>query len=167
MQPPAGTMQRAAFGLAWEVKETFVTYIRNSRDGQVTVEDGAGVTPDGRFFFPLEGIGRNATEHQLAFRGKVRFQAHYGLLSVILEAPRLLLREDSAELAISDHHGGWRHLAHLDLPRPVDDGPARLWAAAPATLAEAGVELFGETYTVAEPLAPVTLRLPSISLVNA
>lgn len=167
MPPTAGTMQRATFGLVWEVKETFVRYIRNSRDGQVTIEDGAGVTPDGKFFFPLEGIGRNATEHQLAFRGKVRFQAHYGLLSVTLEAPRLLLRQDSAELAISDHLGGWRHLAHLDLPQPVDDGPARLWAAAPATLAEAGVELFGDTYAMAEPLAPVTLRVPSASLANA
>lgn len=167
MQPTAGTMQRTAFGLAWEVKETFVTYIRNSRDGQVTVEDGAGVTPDGQFLFPLKGIGRNATEHQLAFRGKVRFQAHYGLLSVTLETPRLLLRQHSAELAISDQRGGWRHLAHLDLPRPVDDGPARLWAAAPATLAEAGVELFGDTYAVAEPLAPVTLRVPSDSLADA
>ncbi|GAA4773565.1 HtaA domain-containing protein [Citricoccus nitrophenolicus] len=170
MVDPSGASrapQRASFGLAWAVKESFVAYIRNSRDGQVTVEDGAGVTPDGRFLFPLEGIGQNATEHQLAFRGKVRFRAHFGLLSVTLETPRLLLRPDAAELAVTDHEGGWRHLAHLDLPVPTDDGPACLWADAPAGLAEAGVELFGDTYHTGEQLAPVTLRLPASSLASA
>lgn len=159
--------QRAPFGLAWAVKDSFVAYIRNSRDGHITVEDGAGATPDGRFLFPLEGIGRNSTEHQLAFRGKVHFRAHFGLLSVIVESPRLLLRPDTAELGVTDHQGGWRHLAHLVLPAPLDDGPACLWADAPAGLAEAGVELFGDTYGEGEPLAPVTLRLPASALANA
>lgn len=161
MTSSVSTLEPADFGLAWEVKESFVSYIQGSRDGRIEVSDGAAVTSGGQFYFPIKGISGTDSGHRIVCGGKVRFNAHHGLLSIVLQSPRLLLEENSAELAVSDQKGGWLHLVHLDLPQPAQDGPALMWTSTQAALAASGVELFGDTYPTGETMAPVTLRVPS------
>src|SRR5699024_7869150 len=92
--------------------------------------------------------------------GSVSFQAHFGMLSVTLSNPRLILRSNTAELAVENGDAGWTHLLHLKLPARELDDQVHMWRNIPTTLVEAGIEMFGNTYNEGQPMAPATLRIP-------
>lgn len=151
---------RADFGLAWGIKRSFVSYIQRAVDGQITVKEGAAVTAEKDFYFPVERIRSNDHQLLVIFGGAVQFQAHWGLLSIKLQTPRLLVRGETAELAVSDQQGGWLHLAHLTLPTPADDSGGLIWVVDKISLTHAGVGVFGDTYPEGELLDPLTFRIP-------
>ncbi|WP_169253641.1 HtaA domain-containing protein [Brevibacterium sp. 'Marine'] len=159
--------RRADVGFAWAVKSSFVNYIRSSHDGSIEIDDGAAITPSSEFHFELESVGADRSLGQFAFNGEVRFRAHLGFLSIDLRNPRIVMRRETAELAVEDGDGGWLHLAHLSLPEPINEGAVTMWAEAPATLSEEGAELFGGSYSAGEQLAPLTMRLPTAALAPA
>jgi hypothetical protein len=78
--------------LSWGVKQSFRSYV-DAAGGTVTVGGGAERAPDGVFLFPqsaestlargpdgaLQGVGR--------FEGEVSFNAHGGMLNVVLTDP--------------------------------------------------------------------------------
>lgn len=148
-------------GLAWGVKKSFIKYIQSSRDGQIVVAGGAGVTETDEFYFPLDKMTPYKAETQLSFNGTVRFQAHLGMLSVTVANPRLILRSDTAELAVENGEDGWTHLLHLELPPRELDKQIHMWRNIPTTLVEAGIDMFGNTYNKGQPMAPATLRIPA------
>lgn len=159
-------LQPANTGLAWGVKDSFVNYIQSSRDGQIVVSDGAGVTESDEFHFPIAGMTTTDTQIQIAFSGSVQFLAHFGMLSVTIANPRMILRAQTAELAVAGANNGWIHLLHLELPAREAEGRTHMWRDMPAKLVETGLELFGNTYNEGEPMASTTLRIPNLNLLG-
>src|SRR5690625_3316684 len=88
----------ADFGMAWGIKSSFVSYIHKSPDGYISLEEGTAVTTEETFYFPLKGVYRGENDLIIHFGGAVKFQAHFGLLSITLASPRLILRSAGAEL---------------------------------------------------------------------
>lgn len=153
----------AEFGMAWGVKDSFVSYIQRSSDGQITVNDGAGVTSEGQFYFPLRDMQEDAEQIIFQFGGEVNFQAHFGFLAIALQAPRISIRGSKANLELADSEGSWLTLAEANLSMDNRDSSSRIWHSGRVALAEAGVELFGETYPHGEVLSPLVIRTPATS----
>lgn len=159
-----GDSQLADIGLAWGVKESFVKYIQGARDGQIIASAGAGMTDSNELYYPISRITRANSEIYISFNGAVRFLAHFGMLSVTLATPRIILRADTAELAVADEDEGWIHVLHLELPAPESDEQVHMWRDIGTSLVESGLELFGNVYNAGEQMAPATLRLPNLDL---
>lgn len=149
------------YGLFWGVKESFVAYVQNLHDGKIEVKDGADYLSSEQFYFPLKELKGNELQVLAIFHGSVEFQAHFGLLSLSLKSPRLVIREGSADLAVSNQQGGWDHLAQFTLSIRDDDNTSMTWESVDATLTEAGSKFFGGPYSAGEGMSPMILRLPN------
>lgn len=156
---PSTFGDRADLGLAWGVKESFLRYVRGMPDGAVRWRDGAAVTSDGEFYFPLARASGARAARVLEFRGEVRFVAHRGLLSVTFKNPVVRMGESSGELRVRNG-AGEETIGALQPPPPIVDGHVAMWQQTPVSLAGAGPELFGGAYAAGEPLAPLTVRAP-------
>lgn len=149
--------------MAWGVKTSFISYIRNSLDGEIRATDGAAETADGKYYFPLARVWGNSEQLLVILRGIVHFYAHMGLLSISIQHPRLLIRESTAELAVKGREDEWLHLAHLQLPDSMDSDSGIVWEVRRLSLTSEGTQLFGETYSEGEALAPLTIRIPQFN----
>jgi hypothetical protein len=150
---------RADLGFAWSVKDTFLQYIRGMPDGDITWSNGAAVTDAGQFYFPLASSTHNSGVTTLCFGGQVRFTAHRGLLSVFISEPIVRVRSDAAQLSVR-LGSKEQHIADIDLSPRIIDHDVAMWLDAKAHLAGDGAEMFGGTYSLGEPLAPLTIRVP-------
>ncbi|WP_372968399.1 HtaA domain-containing protein [Microbacterium sp.] len=158
MNPPRFDA-RADLGFAWSVKDSFLQYIRSMPDGSIRWGEGASVTRDGQFYFPLTSVSRTPAGLDLQFGGEVRFIAHRGLLAVTLGSPLIRVTRDTAIL-INGIDGARDELCQIDLPAQTHDDDVLMWLDAPANLTAAGSEMFAGTYAVNEVMAPVTIRIP-------
>lgn len=152
---------RADLGFAWSVKDSFLQYIRSMPDGSIHWGEGASVTHDGQFYFPLTSVRQNPTGLELQFGGEVRFVAHRGLLAVTFRAPLIRVTRTTAVL-INGIEGARDELCQIDLPAQTHDDDVLMWLNAPTTLTPAGSELFAGTYGLHEVMAPVTIRIPLV-----
>jgi hypothetical protein len=150
---------RADLGFAWSVKDSFLRYIRSMPDGAIHWGDGASVTSDGQFYFPLTSVTRTTEGLDLQFGGEVRFLAHRGLLAVTLESPVIRVTRTTATL-LNGVEGGRDELCEINLPAQTHDDDVLMWLDAPVTLTAAGSELFAGTYALHEVMAPMTIRIP-------
>jgi hypothetical protein len=155
-------------GLTWGVKRSFVAYLARTPMSRVSIGNGAGVTPDTEFWFPLADASRFDVERGegvLEFSGSVRFVGHGGLLHVLLDRPRIEATADSAILTFTEYRTeapGSRRMtvAWLTWPAPHDDAGDWRWAHVPTVLAPTGVELFNDVYPVGEVLGSIEVRIP-------
>lgn len=141
----AGT---AVAALTWEVKTSFVGYVR-AVGGRVVADRGA--LDDGTaFVFPAEGVP--AEETAWRFRGRVTFQAHDGLLDVAIADP--WLRVDGADLEVSVVDGSG---SRVTVARGRSDAPVS--TPVPVVLVAGAEHLFDAAYPPGTPLAPVSVSL--------
>lgn len=124
--------------LIWPIKSSFVGYVRSS--GGTVDLDGASETEDG-FVFP------GNPETQLTFRGSVHFQAHGGMLDVIVGDPEFVIDGATGTLSVTTNANAARTtIARLTAIK--DDDPA----SGQLLLTVEGTRLLGEVYAPGSPL---------------
>ncbi|GAA3382689.1 hypothetical protein GCM10020369_05600 [Cryptosporangium minutisporangium] len=160
------------FGLRWGIKHSFVDYIRRMPDGQGAVSNGARPVGDYEIVYAPEATGHRpgpdgSSERFWLFNGDVRFAGHFGMLSVRIAYPRIVLSGDQAQLDIADPYSNDREqrlfLATLTLTEvPAEDGVER-WVGSDVRLAAGGVELFNEVYPAGEKLEDLRIDVPLVT----
>src|ERR1700712_3310769 len=95
------------FGLRWAIKRSFIDYIRRMPDGTASIEAGALPVDDDEVLFAPESTARRAgpdgANHRMwSFFGDVRFGGHFGMLSVRVAQPRIILADGVGDLDIAD-----------------------------------------------------------------
>ena len=157
-------MPTADLGFAWAVKESFVHYVASMPDGRIAVGDGAAVTSTEQFYFPFVSA-RAASDgvRSYEFEGFVHFVAHDGMLSLDVRRPRIDIGSNSARLSIQRTADEWLHLGDIALPEAEVDDSVTMWREAAVGLTTQGATLFAGTYRPGEPLAQITIRVPTAS----
>jgi hypothetical protein len=145
--------------LSWGVKQSFRSYVE-AAGGTVAVAGGAARTTDGAFVFPegaqstlardvggrLTGVGR--------FEGQVSFNAHGGMLNVVLTDPWVEAAEGGLVLTVAQGGGRRVVFAKLDAEGMTTAGDA---AVIPAAITLDGMFVLGDHYPPGTALDPVRL----------
>ena len=135
-------------GLYWGIKASFVRYFAATPDGEFALLDGARVTSDASFYFPVDSKAEPNDTTRLEFCGEARFVAYAGVLRVSIANPAVEF--DERRLTVDDwsRPGQRRVLATVDAVHVplVRREPADLDLR--ARLTTDGVELFGGAYRV-------------------
>jgi hypothetical protein len=148
--------------LGWGVKQSFRNYVE-SVGGRIETLGAAVRATDGGFIFPAApdgdlrldedgrptGVGR--------FAGEVRFEAHGGMLSVLLTALAIEIGPSGAVLTVAGERGERLELATLDLAAITsgDDGDLVI----PVALSMDGSYFLGDHYPPRTALDPVRLGI--------
>lgn len=146
--------------LSWGVKQSFRGYIE-AAGGTVAVGGGAERAPDGAFLFPqgpegaltrdaegrLQGVGR--------FQGEVSFNAHGGMLSVVLVDPWVEATEAGLILSVAAGPARRVTFAKLDAAVMTTEGDGTI--AIPAAITLDGMFILGDHYPPGTVLDPVRL----------
>jgi hypothetical protein len=149
--------------LEWGVKQSFRGYVEGA-GGTIEAHTGAERADDGTFVFtavPGAGLRRGA-DGQLQgtgrFNGEVRFEAHGGMLQVLLADPAVEIGPDGATITVADSHERDRRLALavLDLAAATEEGGA---VVIPTKLSRDGWQILGDHYAPMTPLDPVRIVL--------
>jgi hypothetical protein len=163
-----------SFGLIWAIKPSFTSYVSRMADGKIYIGDGVRVNQENVLLFPydeeaaenLQHTGQDPAESTFSFRGRIAFQAHFGMLDVRVNRPQVRLRGMDGELTVDDPdsaEGARLRLVTFTVAGSTDRDGARYWAADSVELTEAGVPLFGGTYQAGEPFAPLRFAIPSLA----
>ncbi|WP_309606222.1 HtaA domain-containing protein [Phenylobacterium sp.] len=156
--------------LSWGVKQSFRSYVE-AAGGTVATTGGAERAPDGGFLFPegpqstlaqgadgrLRGAGR--------FQGEVSFNAHGGMLSVVLVDPWIEASEAGLILTVADSPAATRRLPFAKLDANAMTTEALTTGALttsgglvlPAAITLDGMFLLGDHYPPGTVLDPVRL----------
>lgn len=152
----ADVPQRAP-GLHWGIKDSFLDYVASTRDGQCIVGGGASPDPLGVFHFAPAPLAASAS-HEQKYTGEVRFEAHYGILSVRVADPWIIIKNGQGSLSVLDPSSA-RGKTRLKLVTFAVDtemiGRGLPWTATDVRLAAAGVPVFNDVYPELEPFAPL------------
>lgn len=138
--------------LVWGVKQSFRNYVEGS-GGSIAMEDGAGRADDGTFAFEatadsdltLDGGALSGTGR---FAGRLKFEAHGGLLRVTLTDPWIEAADGGFVLSIAETATRRTAIAKLG---PLEDG------ALPAVTTLDGMMIIGDHYPPGTVLDPVRL----------
>jgi len=155
-------------GLRWAVKRSFLDYVSRAPGGKGTIGAGATVTSLNEIVFepdpsdlpmpPAEGTFR-------AFRGRVTFSAHFGMLVVRIADPWVTIDGDLGDLTVLDpwqQTEGSARLRLASFDHRITDGLEH-WTAAIVRLASEGCALFNDVYEAGVLLEPLTIILPTRS----
>lgn len=146
--------------LSWGVKQSFRSYM-DAAGGTVAVTGAAARAPDGGFLFPgasestlakgpdgrLTGVGR--------FAGQVSFNAHGGMLDVVLTDP--WVEATDAGLVLTVAQSGGRRVAFAKLDAGAMTTEADGTVALPAAITLDGMFILGDHYPPGTALDPVRL----------
>lgn len=144
--------------LSWGVKQSFRGYME-AAGGTVAVDGGAERAPDGTFLFPqgpqstlargadgrLTGAGR--------FAGQVSFNAHGGMLNVVLAEPGVEATDAGLVLTVAD--GPARRVVFAKLDAAAMETEADGTLALPAAITLDGMFILGDHYPPGTVLDPV------------
>ena len=145
--------------LRWAVRESLLRYVTVIAGGTCTVDGEAVEGEDGVFTFPLRGAVQEGDDWRLSFSGSVRFEAHHGLMDVLIRDPEVVVGPERGVLATHTSGDELLALVALDEAAPSDDGEALVWEAVPTQLASAAVALFGTVYPAGTGMAPIAIRV--------
>lgn len=152
-------MSRAASRgvLRWQVKTSFVHYVRAVAVGTCEVADGAELDADGVFQFPLTEASHDADGWTMRFGGGARFSAHHGFLDVELRGLELALPADARGCALSvmTAQGDRLTIATMAPAAPAEGNGVIRWPDLVPCLTDVGSELFGGVYAPGSELAPL------------
>lgn len=144
--------------LTWGVKQSFRGYVEMS-GGTTTAGGGAARDAEGAFEFQAlpEGDLAVGADGRLAgatrFAGEVAFEAHGGMLRVVLGDPAVEATEAGVVLTCADSTGRRVEVAKLEAATAEADGTLVL----PAKITLDGMMLLGDHYPPGTPLDPVRL----------
>jgi hypothetical protein len=144
--------------LSWGVKQSFRSYM-DAAGGTVAVAGGAERAPDGVFLFPagpestlargadgrMTGVGR--------FEGQVSFNAHGGMLNVVLTDPWVAGVEAGLILTVAESGGRRVVFAKLNEAGMTTEGDGTL--VIPAAITLDGMFILGDHYPPGTVLDPV------------
>src|ERR1700722_4170311 len=99
----AGAAGTAPFGLRWAIKPSFIAYVSRMPDGRAYLGKGVTVNARDEILFELD---QQATDHAFAFLGEVLFSAHFGMMSVLISRPGIVLHGAEGELTVADPESG-------------------------------------------------------------
>ncbi len=157
---PLPTRTVETTGLAWAVRSSFRRYVQRVAMGAEVTDGGVGSLPDGRFYFPLDGVCHfdpEALHADVTFSGGVRFLGHAGMIDVRLGEFQLHLRAGEGALQTSSSDGA-KNLVDVRVTAVGDeDGVVTLVLA--SRLAEGAADLFDEVYATATPFDDLELRV--------
>ncbi|MDY2941772.1 MAG: HtaA domain-containing protein [Varibaculum sp.] len=180
--PSIGQPFSATSWVDWGFKESFRKYIVNQfAKGTQTLSEGAAGLPsntDGQFTdmqqayrFPLASKNIDLDNlSELAFTGKLNFNAHGGVMNVTLSNPQITLRDgkwilsatstesngDAAEVALAE-------LGEPNIVKSIDSGDAAItWSKVVAL--QGTTDVFGKNYAAGTQLDPVSVYLASAVL---
>jgi hypothetical protein len=145
--------------LRWAVRESLLRYVTVIAGGTCTVDGDAVAGEDGVFIFPLRRAAREGDDWRLSFSGSVRFEAHHGLMDVLIQDPEVVVGPERGVLATHTTSDELLALVALDDAAPADDGQAHVWESVPTRLASAAVDLFGTAYPAGTGMAPISIRV--------
>jgi hypothetical protein len=157
--------------LIWGVKESFRAYVTAS-GGTVDVTEPAQLDPAG-FRFPLAessvgdvfwAEGKLPARGELRYTGEVRFQAHGGMLVVVIIDPSVVFEPGEATLTVVDtdylpDRSKRLKMALLDT-EAIRIEPGSTGIEAPAALTEEGSRLLGDVYPAQTALDPLIIETP-------
>ena len=151
-------------GLSWGIKRSFVNYVSGLDDGEFVGTSGATIDDEHVAYFPqvaTSDFDARTVTGSIAFEGSVSISGHFGMMSLMLVAPRIELNGDVAELTIADpdrnpSSGARVALVTLALPTAVEDGGTLTWRDAVSTLTAEGSGAFNQQYLPGEVMDPVT-----------
>lgn len=147
-----------ASGLHWRIKDSFVRYVLSGSTGAYAVTDGAEDDGDGNFYFPLASAEQDVDGvWRIAFEGDVRFSGHMGALFVRIAEVVVTIGPDGGELTIAGGGGGRIRIARLGGAEPHSLADAAVWPELKPALTADGVALFGDVYSIGEPLDPLRI----------
>lgn len=150
--PPGGG------ALTWRIKDSLLRYIQVIARGSARVSDGAELSEDGAFTFPLRNVERDDDRWLFTFAGEARLVAHHGMLDIRIAAPQLLIGPDSGLLSAQSGEDLRRRPIAATPGREVD--PAQpVIEELPATLLEQAVELFGTVYAAGAELSALNVTV--------
>lgn len=86
--------------LSWGVRESFRGYVRALPDGSISPE-GLAETGEDTFAFPIASTDREADGLVVRTEGRLTFEGHGGLLRLVVDAPRLVIGPERAELRLT------------------------------------------------------------------
>ncbi|WP_173922459.1 HtaA domain-containing protein [Agromyces sp. Marseille-P2726] len=156
---PLPTRTVETTGLAWAVRSSFRRYVQRVAMGAEVTDGGVGSLPDGRFYFPIDGVqllDREALDAEITFSGGVRFVGHAGMIDVRLGEFRLRLVAGEGTLQTNSSDGA-RDLVDVQVAAISDDGGVVTLLLA-SRLAEGAADLFDEVYPTATPFDDLELR---------
>lgn len=158
--------ERLVAGLYWGVRESFVSYVISSPDGQMFGDEGVESDGQGMFRFPARQPATNPRAQipnltgpwSIDFTGSLRFIAHFGALDVTLSGLRAeLATSGQGSLSISDSKGNRHEIARLLSAPPVAVESWIVWPPVDAALTEYGSELLGGVYGEGAALDPLRI----------
>lgn len=148
--------------LRWSVKGSFLDYVRRS-GGTITTSPEVE-TIEGEFVFPriddeavVDAVSPTGTAR---FGGTVRFEAHGGMLDLVLGWPEIAFRDHEATLRVRDEDDEPVDLATLQLGGAFqrDDGVLD-WVGVQAALTADGASAFNNVYPAYTELDALSLSL--------
>ena len=140
-------------GLEWPFKPSFLSYIAGIPDGRCVIDHGATVSESHGMVFAPAGASDfdPATgEGTVAFVGRVRFSGHFGMLSLDIVDPWIVVHGGAGVLTIATNASDRLPLVTFD----AAFAPSADWIATDVRLTTEGAELFGGAYAVGEPFEP-------------
>lgn len=149
--------------MVWEVKPSFISYIRSLEDGEIVPSDGAepAAAPDVGWRFPFVRERQEGPARTLEFRGQLRISAHGGMLLLILMDPWLTFTGDKMVLSVVDLMRWPDRSVRQALgigPTPAKTVPGSGLPDIRLQLAAGAEELFNGVYPAGTDLAPAFLR---------
>jgi hypothetical protein len=148
--------------VVWGIKDSFRRYLSMLPDFQWSLSEGASLTEDSTFAFPVIEAAtgdRSAHGSVLSCRGNVLLSGHGGMMRFLLQAPRIETTEEGLALTFSAGSAQRYTIAQLS---PTTEGLSlvedTVRVVYSAHLARAGVGAFNNVYPLGEALDPVVVR---------
>jgi hypothetical protein len=154
--------------LSWEVKGSFRDYVIGVGGMIELTAPASDCGPTYRFpLAPSPELPGLDEPGLMKYSGAVRFNAHQGLMDLVIEDPWIhraggLTRLSIAANATQPGAAGNRLvIADLGTVSPTRSGRIRVWACVPAKLTTEGASAFGFNYSPGTELAAITFSHPA------
>lgn len=149
--------------LGWGVKESFRGYVE-AMGGTIALSGPVERAADGVFVFAPEGEAalpsdaEGRPQGEARFKGEVRFDAHGGMLRVMVADPAVSLEPTGGSLTVADPWAAGKRMqiAKLDTTAARVEGAELVL---PAATTIDGMQLLGDHYPPGTALDPVRLKL--------
>jgi len=154
--------------MSWSIKKSFWDYVRDA-DGEVSTIGGARIR-GAEVEFPAnpetdddDSSLRDDTSHVVRYCGGVKFTAHYGMLTVIIQDPWVETTANGTLLTIHDGESEGTPtrivFATLYPQDPIESDNFIAFREVPTSLSPQGSALFSFNYQAGSELEPISYAM--------